>query len=98
MQRGERRWRWRHRRNTARPRADSDTDAHSDSRTDAHAQGFAAGRKAGLEEAAKVAEEFPTEVLAFWDRPGGPPGNGYVPTTPKHIAQAIRTLGEKSSG
>jgi hypothetical protein len=50
-------------------------------------------RDAALEDAAQAADQF-TEprILAMWDRPGGPPGNGYVPLRGKHIALAIRAL------
>ena len=44
------------------------------------------------EACAKVAEEYPAEILTFWDRPGGPPGNGYRPTNGKDIAAAIRAM------
>jgi hypothetical protein len=40
-----------------------------------------------------VAEEMPSSVLAMWERPGGPPGNGYRPTSGKDIAAAIRARG-----
>jgi hypothetical protein len=50
------------------------------------------GRRAGLEEAAKVVEATPTTILQFWDRPGGPPGNGYRATTGADFAAAIRAL------
>lgn len=46
-----------------------------------------------LEEAAKVAENFPARLLSMWERPGGPPGNGYVGVNGQaYIAQAIRAL------
>jgi hypothetical protein len=47
------------------------------------------------EECAKVAEEFPSEILQTWERLGGPPGNGYRATTRKDIADAIRALNDK---
>lgn len=50
-------------------------------------------REQALREAAKRAAEF-TEprILAMWSRPGGPPGNGWVPLTGKHVADAILAL------
>ncbi len=49
-------------------------------------------RGEALEEAAKVAELMPDVVLQFWDRPGGPPGNGYRRSTFTDIATSIRAL------
>jgi hypothetical protein len=42
------------------------------------------------ERCAKIAEDFPAQVLHIYDRPGSPPGNAMVPSTGKHIADAIR--------
>ncbi len=42
------------------------------------------------ERCARIAENFPLKILHIYDRPGGPPGNAYVPSTGKHIADAIR--------
>ncbi len=47
----------------------------------------------GLEDAAIAIEMMPEEIL-FWDRPGGPPGNGYRPITRADMAATIRALGE----
>jgi hypothetical protein len=46
------------------------------------------------EACAKVADSFGQALLAMWDRPGGPPGNGYTPLQGKHVAAAIRARGE----
>ena len=46
--------------------------------------------RAERERCAKIADEFPLMILQIWDRPGGPPGNGYRATTGKDIAAAIR--------
>jgi hypothetical protein len=43
-----------------------------------------------MEKCAQLAERYPAKVLQFWDRPGGPPGNGYRPATGRDIAAAIR--------
>lgn len=45
---------------------------------------------AETERCAKLMEAFPDQILQFWDRPGGPPGNGYRPTTNADRAAAIR--------
>lgn len=37
-------------------------------------------------------EGFPDWILHMWERPGGPPGNGYAPTTNKDRASRIRSL------
>jgi hypothetical protein len=42
------------------------------------------------ERCAKIAEEFPAQFLYIYERPGSPPGNAMVPSTGKHIADAIR--------
>lgn len=42
------------------------------------------------ERCAAIADGFPTQILQFWDRPGGPPGNGYRQMLPADIAAAIR--------
>lgn len=47
-------------------------------------------RSETIEECAKIAEAAPAQTLYFWDRPGGPPGNGYRVTTGKDIAATIR--------
>lgn len=44
------------------------------------------------ERAAKVAEEYPVDVLQTWERPGGPPGNSWRRATRRDIAAAIRAL------
>ena len=49
-------------------------------------------RAEALEEAAAVAETYPDRILMFWERPGGPPGNGYRPAHFADIAAAIRSL------
>jgi hypothetical protein len=50
-------------------------------------------RREAIEECARKAEEFrEPRILAMWDRPGGPPGNGWIPLTGKHVADAIRAL------
>jgi hypothetical protein len=54
-------------------------------------QALLAAEKRGREEAAKIVEQMPDQMLHFWDRPGGPPGNGYRPTTRADIAAAIRS-------
>lgn len=46
----------------------------------------------GIEDAAKIVETIPDKILHMWERPGGPPGNGYAPTTRADIAAAIRAL------
>jgi hypothetical protein len=53
-----------------------------------------------VEECAKVAEMHPLAVLMMWDRPGGPPGNGYRPATFLDVARAIRSLktGDRDAG
>lgn len=56
------------------------------------AAAYQRGRLAGREEAAKLMEGFPERVLHMWDRPGGPPGNGYAATTNRDRAEAIRSL------
>lgn len=50
------------------------------------------GYARAIEDAARLAEEMEEEILIFWDRPGGPPGNGYRNTKPKDVAAAIRKL------
>ena len=48
-------------------------------------------RRAALEEAAHVAEQFGSHILRIYSRgPGSPPGNQYVPLTGQHVADAIR--------
>ncbi len=42
------------------------------------------------ERCAKIAETTPTECLHMWNRPGGPPGNGWRKTTGVDIAALIR--------
>ncbi len=42
------------------------------------------------ERCARVAETAPAECLHMWDRPGGPPGNGWRRTTGADIAKLIR--------
>ncbi len=50
-------------------------------------------RNDALEEAAKVADKYPPNILLQYDRPpNGPPGNQMVPTPPHLIASAIRAL------
>jgi hypothetical protein len=52
----------------------------------------AESRRAAIEECARIADEYPSTILVMWDRPDGPPGNGYVQSTPKHAAAAIRAI------
>lgn len=55
------------------------------------------GWNEAIEAAAKVAENFPARLLSMWERPGGPPGNGYVNVCGQsYIAQAIRALASPS--
>lgn len=49
-------------------------------------------RERVLEEAARLMETYPDQVLRMWDRPGGPPGNGYGPATNADRAAAIRAF------
>jgi hypothetical protein len=49
------------------------------------------GVDAERERCAKLAHQFPEQILQMRDRPGGPPGNGYRPSTGKDIAAAIRS-------
>lgn len=42
------------------------------------------------EACAKIAERMPSTILHMWERPGGPPGNGYAPLTGKDVAAHIR--------
>ncbi len=52
-------------------------------------------RNDALEEAAKVVDKYPPNILLQYDRPpNGPPGNQMVPTPPHLIAAAIRALTE----
>ena len=37
----------------------------------------------------KIINEMPDEVIVFWDRPGGPLGNGTRPTTKDDLINAI---------
>jgi hypothetical protein len=54
--------------------------------------------EAAREACAQKAEEFKEpRILAMWDRPGGPPGNGWIPLTGKHVAEAIRALSPPGS-
>lgn len=43
------------------------------------------------EECAKIVETIPEQVIEFWERPGGPPGNGTRPLKRSDIAAAIRS-------
>lgn len=49
------------------------------------------GVDAERERCAKVVEDFPYQMLHMWERPGGPPGNGYRETTHEDISSAIRS-------
>lgn len=49
-----------------------------------------AAQDAERERCAGIAESMPGRILYFYDRPGGPPGNGYRPVTRADIAAAIR--------
>jgi hypothetical protein len=52
-------------------------------------------RNAALAEAEQVILALASQgVLHFWDRPGGPPGNGYRPATPEDYARAFALLGD----
>lgn len=42
------------------------------------------------ERCASIVETMPDLTLHMWERPGGPPGNGYSKTTRSDIATAIR--------
>lgn len=42
------------------------------------------------ERCASIVETMPDLTLHMWERPGGPPGNGYSKTTRSDIAAAIR--------
>lgn len=44
--------------------------------------------------AVKLIEEFPDQILHFYDRPGGPPGNCMRATTRQDLAQAVNELKE----
>ena len=44
------------------------------------------------EQAARSVENIGETILAFWERVGGPPGNGYVPFTGAIAAQIIRAI------
>ncbi len=54
------------------------------------AQAFLSERLAQKERDAKIAEAMPEMILEFWERPNGPPGNGYRPTAPRDVAVSIR--------
>lgn len=60
-----------------------------------HAEVYLAGVAAGMAEAARITLSHPDSVLQFWDRPGGPPGNGWRATKPADIASAIRNSAPK---
>lgn len=50
-------------------------------------------RREGMERCRDLAHGFGDEIVEFWDRgPNSPPGNGRVPTRPRHIADGIQTL------
>ena len=49
-----------------------------------------AALRAETERCAMIAAEMPPTILQMWDRPGGPPGNGYRPIAGPDIAAAIR--------
>ncbi len=52
--------------------------------------------RAGMDEAAAMVEEHPTEILSIYSRgPNSPPGNQMVSVKPHHIAATIR---EKING
>ena len=51
-------------------------------------------REKEREACAQLMEGFPEQILSFWERPGSPPGNGWVRTTNAQRAAAIRTRGE----
>lgn len=53
---------------------------------------FEDGARWMRERAAETAYAMPSQILFFWARPGGPPGNGYRPLDGSHVAQAIRAL------
>jgi len=46
--------------------------------------------EAEREACARIADNFPPTILQVWERPGGPPGNGYRQTNGTDIAAAIR--------
>ena len=46
--------------------------------------------EAEREACALVADNFPPMILQVWERPGGPPGNGYRQTNGTDIGSAIR--------
>lgn len=50
-----------------------------------------------VEQCAKVAQEFPFDVLQLVERPGGPPGNYRRQSTGSDIAEAIRALAASPS-
>ena len=58
----------------------------------------AAGWDEAYERAAKCAEDFPVAMMTMWERPGGPPGNGYRNSTHADIAAAIRRLASGPEG
>lgn len=49
-------------------------------------------RDEALEEAVRAVESLPAEILEMWDRPGGPPGNGYRPLKQADCVAVIRAL------
>lgn len=59
------------------------------------ARALAAARTEGMEAAAKCAEQFGDRILHMWERPGGPPGNGYRALRGADVAAAIRALAQE---